>query len=156
MHNEVLKLAYESAVTALREQDSTISNLRNRATGLLAAAAIGTSFATALGLLNTDPSRGSVFPPWAGWTLMGLVLVIGTSSMVVLWPASGWSFGPDPAQLLANSDKDINDVRRTATKALLLGIAANNRSIAVRVLAYRVSAGVLLVESIVLIIALGR
>src|SRR5918998_1535268 len=50
MPDEALTLAYESTINALREQDSTLSNLRNRATGLLAAAAVGTSFTTALGL----------------------------------------------------------------------------------------------------------
>ncbi len=50
MPDEVLTLAYDSTINALREQDSTISNLCNRATGLLAAAAVGTSFTTALGL----------------------------------------------------------------------------------------------------------
>src|SRR4051794_3473473 len=49
--NEVIKLAYEEARAALKEQDATLSNIRNRATGLLAAAAVGTSFAAAVGLL---------------------------------------------------------------------------------------------------------
>ncbi|MGQ0778029.1 MAG: hypothetical protein ACT4NY_27065 [Pseudonocardiales bacterium] len=154
MPDDVLTLAYDSALNALREQDSTISNLRNRATGLLAAAAVGTSFTTALGLLNTDPDRGAIFPPWAGWTVVGLVALIGISVMVVLWPAPKWIFGPDPAKLLENAGKDIDDVRRIATRALLLGITANNRSIALRVTAYRLSAGLLLTESIVLILAL--
>src|SRR3954452_3505216 len=64
--NEVIKLAYEEARAALKEQDATLSNIRNRATGLLAAAAVGTSFAAAVGLLNTDPARGTVLPIWAG------------------------------------------------------------------------------------------
>lgn len=154
MPDEVLSLAYDSALNALREQDGTISNLRNRATGLLVAAAISTSFATALGLLNIDPSRGPVFPPWAGWTLVILVLLIGISVMVVLWPASRWSFGPDPAKLLASSGNDIDEVRQTATEALIHGITSNNRAISIRVLAYRISAGMLLTESIVLVLAL--
>jgi len=45
MANEVIKLAYEEARAALKEQDATLSNIRNRPTGLLAAAAAGTSFA---------------------------------------------------------------------------------------------------------------
>jgi len=62
MANEVIKLAYEEARAGLKEQDSTLSNIRNRATGLLAAAAVATSFAAAVGLLNTDPGRGAVLP----------------------------------------------------------------------------------------------
>ena len=51
MANEVIKLAYEEARAALKEQDATLSNIRDRATGLLAAAAVGTSFAASVGLL---------------------------------------------------------------------------------------------------------
>jgi hypothetical protein len=53
-------LAYEEARAALREQDATLGSVRNRATGLLAAAAVGTSIAASVGLLNTDPGRGHV------------------------------------------------------------------------------------------------
>ena len=52
MANEVIKLAYEEVrAAALKEQDATLSNIRDRATGLLAAAAVGTSFAASVGLL---------------------------------------------------------------------------------------------------------
>jgi hypothetical protein len=36
--DEVIKLAYEEACTALRAQDATLDKVRNRTTGLLAAA----------------------------------------------------------------------------------------------------------------------
>lgn len=68
--DEVIRLAYDEARAALREQDATLANVRNRATGLLAAAAVGTSFGAAVGLLKTDPSRGYLFPRWAMWALL--------------------------------------------------------------------------------------
>jgi hypothetical protein len=86
--NEVIKLAYEEARAALKEQDATLSNIRNRATGLLAAAAVGTSFTATIGLLRTDPAKGVVLPHWAGWTLIALVVLIGSGVMAVLWPSS--------------------------------------------------------------------
>ena len=88
MADEVLELAYSAVTAALKEQDGTLSSLRNRATALLSAAAVGTSFAAAVGLLNLDPARGSVFPAWSGWLLLVLIVLIGISVMMVLWPIS--------------------------------------------------------------------
>ncbi len=83
----VVKLAFEEARAALKEQDATLGNLRNRATGLLAAVSVGTSFAASVGFLNTDPTKGAVFPQRAGWTLLPLTLLIGGGVMTILWPA---------------------------------------------------------------------
>jgi len=66
MANEVIKLAYEEARAALKEQDATLSNIRNRATGLLAAAAVGTSFAASVGLLCSTPTLQET-PAWPMW-----------------------------------------------------------------------------------------
>ena len=49
MTNEIVKLAFEEARAALKEQDATLGSLRNRAIGLLAAASVGTSFAASFG-----------------------------------------------------------------------------------------------------------
>jgi len=56
MANEVIKLAYDEARAALKEPDATLSNIRNRPTGLLAAAAVGTSFDASVGLLCSTPT----------------------------------------------------------------------------------------------------
>lgn len=153
MSDDVLKLAYEAAGSALREQDATLTSLRNRATGLLSAAAVVTSLATAVGVGGGGPDRGSTLPVWAGWTLLALVCLIGTSAIFALWPAKNWNFGPDPAKLLASAGTDVDEVRRTATKALVSAITTNDRSIAVRGKAYRVGAALLLAEMIVLVAA---
>lgn len=149
--DEVLKLAYEAACSALREQDATLSSIRNRATGLLSAAAVVTSLSTAFGVVETGPDQA--LPAWAGWTLLALVCVIGSSAMFALWPAASWNFGPDPAKLLASAGTDIDEVRRAATKALVSAISTNDRSIAARGKAYRVGAALLLAEMIVLVMA---
>jgi hypothetical protein len=46
MSNDVIRLAYEKARAALKEQDATLSNVRNRANSLLAAATLSTSLAS--------------------------------------------------------------------------------------------------------------
>ncbi|GAA5106665.1 hypothetical protein [Haloechinothrix salitolerans] len=154
MADQVLEIAYEAARAALREQDGTLTSLRNRATALLSAAMVGTSVSAAVGLLRTDVQRGAVFPPWAAWTLLSLVIAIGAAAMIALWPTRRWSFGPDPAKLLANAGGDIDEVRTAVTKALVTGIERNNQAIMLRGTAYRLGAALLLVEMAVLVIAL--
>jgi hypothetical protein len=154
MADEVLELAYNAATAALREQDATLTSLRNRGTALLSAAAVGTTFAAAVGLLNVDPGRGPVFPLWSGWMLLVLIAVIGVSVMTVLWPASGWSFGPDAEAFLKNEGSDIDDVRRAVTRALAVACRSNSKALKLRMTAYRLGVAFLLVEVFVLVLAL--
>jgi hypothetical protein len=151
MGNEVIKLAYEEARAALKEQDVTLANVRNRAAGLLAAASVVTSLAAAVGLLNIDPNRGRTFPTWASWALVGLMVLIGIGVMAVLWPSQAWDFGPSPEIILANAEgDDIDAVRRTATRAMLLASESNSRKLAWRVRAYQATVLVLLGEVVLL------
>src|SRR4051794_15910944 len=154
MADEVTRLAYDEARAALREQDTSLANVRNRATALLAAAAIGTSFSATAGLLNTDPSRGRIFPLWAAWALLVAVALIATGVMVVLWPASTWQFGPSPSKLLSKVGDDVNDVLRAATHAMAAAIAFNDRLVKQRIWAYRATVLLLMLEIGVLIVAL--
>jgi hypothetical protein len=151
MGNEVIKLAYEEARAALKEQDATLANVRNRAAGLLAAASVVTSLAAAVGLLNVDPDRGPTFPTWAGWALVGLMVLIGAGVMAVLWPSQAWDFGPSPEIILANAEgDDIDAVRGTATEAMLLASKSNDRKLTWRVHAYQATVLVLLLEVVLL------
>src|SRR4051794_1827093 len=120
MADEVTRLAYDEARTALREQDATLGNVRNRATALLAAAAVGTSFSATAGLLNTDPSRGFTFPKWAAWSLLVVIALIAIGVMAVLWPAPTWNFGPSPRALLKRAGEDVDVVLRAATESMVL------------------------------------
>ena len=154
MANEVVKLAFEEARAALREQDATLNSLRNRATGLLATASVGTSFAASVGFINTDPGKGPVFPQWAGWTLLPLTLLIGVGVMAILWPANAWSFGPTAKMILDAADDDIDDVHRIATMAMVQAAGSNDAAIRIRMQAYQAAVVVLLLELVVLVLAL--
>ena len=158
MADEVVRLAYDEARAALREQDATLGNVRNRATGLLAAAAVGTSFAATVGLLNTDPGRGAVFPAWAGWVLLLLVTSVGVGVMVVLWPAPRWQFGPNPRRLLDSVGAEVDVVLRAATDAMIAALASNDRQLRQRMNAYRAAVLVLTaqVALLILIMILAR
>lgn len=154
MAEEITRLAYDEARAALREQDATLANVRNRATGLLAAAAVGTSFAAGVGLLNTDPARGATFPLWAGWTMFGLITSIGVGVSIVLWPVTRWSFGPHPAALLRHASHDADDTLRRATEAMIVAMASNDRLLTRRMTTYRITVGVLMIDILLLVAAL--
>src|ERR1700722_3746323 len=84
--DERLQIAYDAGAKFLAQQDTTVSNLRNRTTALLSSAAVATSFAAGLGLINTDPTKGAVFPHWAAYAMLGLLIGIGSLSLFILWP----------------------------------------------------------------------
>ena len=154
MADAVVELAYTEARAALREQEASLSNVRNRATGLLAAATVATSLSATSGLLNTDPDRGRVFPGWAGWLLLLAVALIAAGVLAVLWPARAWSFGPSPGTLLMQAGKDVDTVRRTAIRAMVASIDTNDRVLRRRLDAYRATAVVLMFEIGVLVTTL--
>lgn len=152
MVDDVVRLAYDEARAALREQDATLGNVRNRATGLLGAAAVGTSFAAGVGLLNTDPGRGPVFPAWGGWGLLLLVVLVGAGVMVVLWPAPHWQFGPNARRLLDSAGGDVDKVFAAATTAMIAASASNDRQLRLRMNAYRAAVVMLTAEVALLIL----
>jgi hypothetical protein len=156
MPDEVIKLAADVARETLKQQDATLASVRNRATGLLAAATVGTSFAAAAGFMNTDPAKGQVLPLWSAWALLALVLLIGACVMYVLWPVPHWTYGPSSARILQAADdgNDLDDVLRKATVGMNKAIGSQMDPIRQRVAAYRVGVVILLIETAVLLITL--
>ncbi len=154
MASEVIRLAYDEARTALREQDTTLANVRNRATALLAAAAVGTSFSATAGLLNTDPGRGHAFPEWAAWALLVVIVLIAIGVMGVLWPVPAWTFGPSPRALLGRATEEVDVVLYAAVEGMVLAIASNDRLLRQRVAVYRATVMVLMLEIGLLVVAL--
>jgi hypothetical protein len=66
--------------------------LRDRSAGLLSTATLLSGFASGLGLINTDPSEGNVFPGWLALAIVALVVAIGACALLVLIPSPGWVF----------------------------------------------------------------
>jgi hypothetical protein len=152
--DEVVKLAYEAAVSHLDQQDTSLGNLRNRATWLITAAGILASLASNVGLLNTDASKGPVAP--FGFVVALLVVIggIGIVAVLVLLPAKKWTFGPSAEVLLAKAGQDETDVRKRATASLVTCIAENSRRYDARSQVLSIGYGLLVVE--ILIILVGR
>jgi hypothetical protein len=151
-----LELAYDAALDSLKMQEARLSGLRSRATGVLSAAALVTGFSTGLGLINTNPKMGAVFPKWAALALLAVLVAIGVLDMAVLWPAKGWQFGPDVRKMLRkhNGGTAVDDIRRYVIDDALDGVKRNNKYLHPRFRCYRWSAGLLVGEVIILVTAL--
>jgi len=152
-----LDLAYDAALDSLKMQEARLSGLRTRATGVLSTAALVTSFSTGLGLINTNPKMGTVFPKWAALALLAVLVAIGVLDMVVLWPAKSWQFGPDVREMLLKHDGGtaaVDDIRRYVIDDALDGVKRNDKRLHPRFRCYRWSAGLLVGEVIILVTAL--
>ncbi|HZC70119.1 MAG TPA: hypothetical protein VE442_05460 [Jatrophihabitans sp.] len=150
----MLKLAFDEARAALADERDRLASVRNRATGLLAAAAVGTSFATTAGLLNADSSHGNVFPAWGAWLLLGVLSLITYGVLVVLWPTRTWDYGLLPEKLLENAERELDDVLRVGTRALIRASSNDRRIVDGRVAAYRLAASALMIEVALLVLVL--
>jgi hypothetical protein len=151
----ILELAYEAAVKAVEQQDTTLGNLRDRAAGLLGAVTLVTTFSAGLGLFSDDPTKGTLLPTWSQWALV--VLLVGTAglSIAVMWPITV-AFGVDARLVLhrQKSTNDINAVRRYVVDELVKGKDRNQKAIEKNFRLYRLAVLALMAETAVLLLAL--
>jgi hypothetical protein len=149
----VVELAYDAAMAALQQQDGTLGNLRNRATALLSAAALATTFSAGVGLFNSDESRGTPLPDWGQWSLLGLLLATATLCIAVMWPVT-MTFGADPRLILDRGADDINQVRRYVIEAAVRGQANNQTALMRKFQLYRIAVVTFTAETGVLLLSL--
>ncbi|WP_137991292.1 hypothetical protein [Streptomyces vilmorinianum] len=83
-----LKIAYESVIKIMAQQDTTLANYRNRATGLFTVAALIATFASNVGFIVKDHPPPLAYLIWMMASL-GVVLVC---ALAVLWPVKDWSY----------------------------------------------------------------
>jgi hypothetical protein len=138
-----LELAYDAAVKLLSVQDATLGNLRNRATGLLSVVALATTFSTGIGIINRDPTKGPIFPDWAAFLLLVILVAIGILSMVILWPIRGWAYGVDPRVILQKreQEKSEDEIRQEITLEVISALTRNQGGIELRSVCYRCGVG---------------
>lgn len=151
----VLRLAYEAAVKAVEQQDETLSNLRNRAAGLLSAVTIATTFAASLGLFSTDPGKGTPLPTWSGWVLLGLLVAVGGLSLAVTWPVT-MAFGVDPRKVLVKraADPAMDSVLSYLIDELVAAHGRNQRAVVRKFHYFEGAVVALVVETAVLVVVL--
>ena len=151
-------LAFNEAQRALDHQSETLGNLRDRSAALLSTATLLSGFASGLGLINTDPDKGNVFPAWLALVVVALILAIGLCALLVLVPTPGWVFTNNAAILLGNiernADRDINWVHTMLAKDMRRHEESNQVKLDRRFLYYRVGVGLLLAQTLTLVCGL--
>ena len=142
------KLASDAAIHALTQQDATLTNLRNRATGL-------TGLATVIGSFSSFFGAGTKDHHLPLWFAVGIVIFIGsilTCAFYVLWPKAGWSFGPDPDKILKSEYSDYK-LTWASAKGMAKAVKINEKEIWLRSKFYSVSAVLLGLEAAFVVVA---
>jgi len=88
------QIAYDEAVRALSQQQSTIEGLRTRAGLLLSSAAITTSFLGAQVLADGGPAIPT-------WLALGCFVGVAVAVLAILWPHR-LEFTANPANVIEN------------------------------------------------------
>jgi len=150
-----LELAYDAGQRLLAMQDTTLGNVRTRANNLLAVAALFTSFAAGLGLINADRTNGPVISPCAAIALLVIVLLLGIMVIYVIWPVD-WVFGPSARLIMEkyNDGEDETAIRKYVIEKMIEGGKKNDVALRDKQLAFRVAVILLLVEIVLLLMIL--
>jgi hypothetical protein len=148
-----LELAYEAGQARLSGQDTTLANIRSRANNLLATSALLTSFSSGIGLINTDPNKGTVLPTNGAWLLLVVTVIVGAAVIYVLWPAKDWHFGPSAGKIMTqfNEGKSEVEIRKYVIGKMIEGIELNVAALKKKQRAFRFAAVFLLVEVVELV-----
>jgi hypothetical protein len=144
------QMAYDAAANELSKQDNTLTNLRNRANGILSIAALITSFASGLGFL-----KNKAIPSWLTIIVLCIMIAIGALVMFILWPIE-WYFCPDPRKILVEPGADDDAVRESLAKGMISGSEVNRGKLAHRAFCYQGAIVLLLAETAFVVYASVR
>jgi hypothetical protein len=152
-----LDLAYEACQKTLASQDTTLGNVRTRANTLLSTSALFVSFSAGIGLINTDPHKGTVLSAPKALALLFVVLALGLCVLFVLWPIDGWIFSVSARKLMQRSNTDTRAALQTyVLEEVVQGIEDNRVALDTKQRGLRCAAMLLLVEILLLVIFLTQ
>ncbi|MEU1104951.1 hypothetical protein ABZ408_28895 [Streptomyces tibetensis] len=152
---ERLNLAYEASLGFLAKQDATLANLRNRAITLFTIASLVATFASTVGLVVTDPSRGRTLPEWAAYSLLAVLSAIGYVVIRISWPVEFY-FGPTIADILDPRSTDTwsgGPISPVLINNLKSCMGRNHEIIKLRSKLFEIGALLLLAEVVILLSA---
>jgi hypothetical protein len=119
------RAAYDAAVHALSQQDISLGNLRNRATGLVTITTLIGSFTGFFGVGTKDKP----LPVCYAVGLILFILLIVACVVYVLLPQGNWPFGPDPQEILNSTEVDSGRLRWSQALGMAEAIQENERQI---------------------------
>lgn len=152
-----LELAYAVAQERLKLQDATLANTRTRASNLLATTALFISFSAGVGLIQSDPDSESALCSGIALILLLVVVALGISVLVVVWPAKMWCYTPSASKIMARiaAGDDEAAIRRYVIDAMITGAEANHDMLELRQNAFRCAVVLLVVEVVLLLCAIA-
>jgi hypothetical protein len=151
MHGEFERLASDAALRALDKQERLLEELRNRTGVLLAASSLAVSF------LGRDAFTHSTPVPVVGLALLAFLVSI-MASVYVLAPKHHLAFslsGPELYERLYSVRMDSGEVHRRLAYDLHRCWEDNDQTIVGLIHAYRVAAGTLVVEVVLLAVLIS-
>jgi len=151
--DERYKVAYEAATSLMASQHSVVDNLRQRATTLISASTVATTFAVSVGLLGTGSKP---LPNWTVFVLLGLVLFVGGCALYILWPVK-WSLGISADALIddyieSSPPSSLDDMYRDMAIYLQQHLDTNQAELDGLLNAFRIGVVGLTAEAVVLLI----
>jgi hypothetical protein len=151
--DKTLELAYTAAEDMLASQTDSLLNLRTRANNLLTTTALFISFSAGVGLINTDPGKGTILCPFVAGVLLLIVGALGGCVLYVAWPAKNWDYLPSARIILERVDAgdDEATVRRFITGEMIKGARKNATKLKPRQIAFRVAVALLVAEVLLLV-----
>jgi hypothetical protein len=151
-----LKLAYEAGVAGLKQQTDSLGNIRNRAAGVLAAAALVTSFGGGLGLIHVDQSRArlslaglrSCFWVFLLPSVLWLLQLNGLSRAGLMGFIQNWF----SRSAIIKLDEDV--LRRGLVLKMADAMRENSTALRKRIRFYQAAVGLLIAEVFTLVLSL--
>lgn len=147
-----LEVVLAESLRALTQQQAVLDNVRARASVLLSAAALVTSF---FGPQVLSHSGGRL--RLGAVVAIAALLLVTLMTGAVIWPRWTWRFRTSPAKVLAgyvDADRSVDDLRRGLALTYESYVDHNDRSLAVLQWAFVVGMAALVVEVVAWLVEL--
>jgi hypothetical protein len=150
--SQQLELAYDAGQKTLDAQTTSLGNVKTRANTLLSTAALFVSFSTGLGLISADQTKGPVLSTPKALALLGVVLVLGLCTLFVYWPVNPWHYTVSAEKLMQQSEEATKEeLQEYVVRALTQGVEDNQFALDAKQVAFRLAAGLLILEIVLLV-----
>lgn len=145
---DVYELAYREAVRALEHQRATLSELRGRASMLLAAASITVSLPGPKLRADGDP---------LAWTAVAAFVLLSAAVLTIVWPRDEWRFDTNARDLLEKHLALANGTAASLTLELIsqltVDLRANGPRLTAIALAFRAGTFLLAIQMVSTVLA---
>jgi hypothetical protein len=153
--DSVFEVPYAESVRMLTQQASALDNLRSRASTILAAAALVTTFLGGQALAKAS----APLSPW-GWAAIAALFGVLGCTLWVLYPWNGWIYGQSATQMIRRFDStepppDLERLHRATAMSLEQNFRDNEIKLERLSWAFRLACILTVAETALWIVNLG-